>query len=101
MWCKLSLALTIAGVTALCCAGALSAAEMRVTLLGTGTPTPRLSSFSASTLVEAGSERLIFDLGRGSTIRLFQRKIPLSARSRRILSRICIRTTSSACRTCG
>jgi hypothetical protein len=44
---------------------------------------------------------LIFDLGRGSTIRLFQRKIPLSARSRRILSRICIRTTSSACRTCG
>jgi ribonuclease Z len=79
MWCRLSLALTIAGVTALCCAGALSAAEMRVTLLGTGTPTPRLSSFSASTLVEAGSERLIFDLGRGSTIRLFQRKIPLGS----------------------
>ena len=79
MWCKLSLALTIAGVTALCCAGALSAAEMRVTLLGTGTPTPRLGSFSASTLVEAGSERLIFDLGRGSTIRLFQKKIPLGS----------------------
>jgi hypothetical protein len=73
MWRKLSLALTIAGVTALCCAGGLSAAEMRVTLLGTGTPTPRLGSFSASTLVEAGSERLIFDLGRGSTIRLFQK----------------------------
>ncbi|PAY04749.1 MBL fold metallo-hydrolase [Bradyrhizobium sp. UFLA03-84] len=52
---------------------------MRVTLLGTGTPTPRLSSFSASTLVEAGSEKLIFDLGRGSTIRLFQKKIPIGA----------------------
>ncbi|MGC2774911.1 MAG: MBL fold metallo-hydrolase [Bradyrhizobium sp.] len=53
------------------------AAEMKVTLLGTGTPTPRLSSFSASTLIEAGPERLLFDLGRGSTIRLFQKNIPL------------------------
>ncbi|WP_246788488.1 MBL fold metallo-hydrolase [Bradyrhizobium sp. CCBAU 53421] len=59
--------------------GMASAAEMRVTLLGTGTPTPRLSSFSASTLVEAGPEKLIFDLGRGSTIRLFQKKIPIGA----------------------
>jgi ribonuclease Z len=56
-----------------------NAAEMRVTLLGTGTPTPRIGNFSASTLVEAGSERLIFDLGRGSTIRLFQKKIPLGS----------------------
>ncbi|KWV51463.1 ribonuclease Z [Bradyrhizobium macuxiense] len=55
------------------------AAEMRVTLLGTGTPTPRLSAFSASTLVEAGPEKLIFDFGRGSTIRLFQKKIPIGA----------------------
>ncbi|MBR0896060.1 MBL fold metallo-hydrolase [Bradyrhizobium tropiciagri] len=52
---------------------------MRVTLLGTGTPTPRLSSFSAATLVEAGPEKLIFDFGRGSTIRLFQKKIPIGA----------------------
>src|SRR5882757_9338276 len=65
-------------VAAFACSG-VTAAEMRVTLLGTGTPTPRLSSFSASTLVEAGSERLIFDLGRGSTIRLFQKKIPLGS----------------------
>jgi ribonuclease Z len=56
-----------------------SAAEMRVTLLGTGTPTPRIGNFSASTLVEAGPERLVFDLGRGSTIRLFQKKIPLGS----------------------
>ncbi|MGJ4945439.1 MBL fold metallo-hydrolase [Bradyrhizobium sp. HKCCYLS1011] len=56
-----------------------NAADLKVTLLGTGTPTPRLSSFSASTLVEAGPERLIFDLGRGSTIRLYQKKIPLGS----------------------
>ncbi|MGJ5087799.1 MBL fold metallo-hydrolase [Bradyrhizobium sp. HKCCYLRH1065] len=56
-----------------------AAAEMKVTLLGTGTPTPRLSSFSASTLIEAGPERLLFDLGRGSTIRLFQKSIPLGS----------------------
>jgi ribonuclease Z len=60
-------------------AGEVVAAEIKVTLLGTGTPTPRLGSFSASTLVEAGPERLIFDLGRGSTIRLFQKKIPLGS----------------------
>ena len=59
--------------------GAGEAAEMKVTLLGTGTPTPRLSSFSASTLIEAGAERLIFDFGRGSSIRLFQRNIPLGS----------------------
>ncbi|MGY3690936.1 phosphoribosyl 1,2-cyclic phosphodiesterase [Bradyrhizobium sp. USDA 3240] len=45
--------------------GMARAAEMRVTLLGTGTPTPRLSSFSAATLVEAGPEKLIFDFGPG------------------------------------
>ncbi|WP_420964730.1 MBL fold metallo-hydrolase [Bradyrhizobium sp. B120] len=59
--------------------GMARAAEMRVTLLGTGTPTPRLSSFSAATLVEAGPEKLMFDFGRGSTIRLFQKKIPIGA----------------------
>ncbi|WJR75978.1 MBL fold metallo-hydrolase [Bradyrhizobium sp. NP1] len=67
----------LALLAALACATQGRAAEMRVTLLGTGTPTPRLSSFSAATLVEAGSERLVFDLGRGATIRLFQKKIPL------------------------
>jgi len=59
--------------------GMARAAELRVTLLGTGTPTPRLSSFSAATLVEAGPEKLMFDFGRGSTIRLFQKKIPIGA----------------------
>jgi ribonuclease Z len=53
--------------------------EMRVTLLGTGTPTPRICCFSASTLVEAGQEKLLFDVGRGSTIRLFQKRVPLGS----------------------
>ena len=42
-------------------------------------PTPRPTSFSASTLVEAGNERLLFDLGRGSTMQLYKLKIPLGA----------------------
>ncbi len=73
---KLCLALVAA---VLACSRPASAAELRVTLLGTGTPTPRLSSFSAATLVEAGPEKLVFDLGRGATIRLFQKKIPIGA----------------------
>lgn len=59
--------------------GTASAEPLKVTLLGTGTPTPRLSAFSASTLVEAGGQKLLFDLGRGSTMRLFQKRIPLGA----------------------
>ncbi len=73
------LKLNLAVAAAVLWATAAPAAELRVTLLGTGTPTPRLGSFSASTLVEAGPERLLFDLGRGSTIRLFQKKIPLGS----------------------
>jgi ribonuclease Z len=51
--------------------------DFRVTLLGTGTPIPRPNRFGPSTLVEAGSEKLVFDCGRGCTIRLFQKHIPL------------------------
>jgi ribonuclease Z len=64
------------------------AAEMKVTLLGTGTPTPRLSSFSASMLIEAGDQRLVFDLGRGVTIRLFQKQIPLGSISAHFLTHL-------------
>jgi ribonuclease Z len=73
---RFNLGLVLSIAVAISCA---EAAEMKVTLLGTGTPTPRPGSFSASTLVEAGPERLIFDLGRGSSIRLFQKKIPLGS----------------------
>ncbi|MBK5187557.1 MAG: MBL fold metallo-hydrolase [Gemmatimonadaceae bacterium] len=46
--------------------------EIRVTLLGTGTPRPLMDRFGPSTLVEAGDEKLIFDVGRGAMQRLFQ-----------------------------
>ena len=53
------------------------AESMRVTLLGTGTPNPHPERFGPSTLVEAGSQRLLFDAGRGVTIRLNQLGIPM------------------------
>jgi ribonuclease Z len=53
--------------------------DFRVTLLGTSTPNPLPDRFGPSTLVEAGSEKLVFDCGRGCTIRLWQLKIPLGA----------------------
>jgi ribonuclease Z len=46
--------------------------EIRVTLLGTGTPRPLMDRFGPSILVEAGNEKLIFDVGRGAMQRLFQ-----------------------------
>ena len=51
--------------------------EITVTLLGTGTPTPNPARFGPATLVEAGGLRLLFDAGRGCTIRLGQLKVPL------------------------
>ncbi|MBR0960627.1 MBL fold metallo-hydrolase [Bradyrhizobium japonicum] len=68
-----------AGLVLLAFTTVVCAEPMKVTLLGTGVPTPRPTSFSASTLVEAGSERLLFDLGRGATIQLYKLKIPLGA----------------------
>ncbi len=46
--------------------------DFKVTLLGTGYPTPRIDRFGPSTLVEAGGQRLLFDCGRGTMQRLFQ-----------------------------
>ena len=51
--------------------------DIRVTLLGTGTPVPIPDRFGPSTLVEAGTDKLLFDCGRGCTIRLSQKNIPL------------------------
>lgn len=49
----------------------------RVTLLGTGAPDPSADRFSASTLIEAGKQKVLIDAGRGATIRLSQLRIPL------------------------
>ena len=51
--------------------------DFRVTLLGTGVPTPRPDRFGPSTLIEAGDQKLLIDAGRGATIRLFQLGVPL------------------------
>ena len=59
-------------------ANAAEAKLFRVTLLGTGTPEPDPDRFSASTLIEAGDQKILIDVGRGATIRLNQLHIPLS-----------------------
>jgi ribonuclease Z len=51
--------------------------DFRVTLLGTGVPTPRPDRFGPSTLIEAGDQKLLIDAGRGATIRLFQIGVPI------------------------
>lgn len=47
---------------------------LRVTLLGTGSP--QMYRSGPSILVDAGSERMMFDCGRGAAQQLFQLKIP-------------------------
>ena len=75
---------TLAVIGAFClifsvAAPALSADDFLVTLLGTGMPVPSPDRFGNSTLIEAGGQRLIFDMGRGVTIRLWQKQIPLGS----------------------
>jgi ribonuclease Z len=50
--------------------------EIAVTLLGTGTPSPDPDRFGPATLVEASGLALLFDSGRGATVRLNQLNIP-------------------------
>jgi ribonuclease Z len=55
------------------------AKDIRVTLLGTGTPILNINRFGMSTLVEANGQTLLFDVGRGASIRLRQAGVPLRA----------------------
>jgi len=62
------------------CLSAVSYSQaLKVTLLGTGNPRPTIERFGPSILVEAGKETLLFDCGRGATIRLSQSGIPFSS----------------------
>jgi ribonuclease Z len=54
---------------------AANGADFRVTLLGTGSPAPVMNRFGPGTLIQAGSEVLVFDAGRGVTQRLLQSKL--------------------------
>src|SRR5689334_2363960 len=57
---------------------AAPAQVFRVTLLGTGSPEPRMDRFGPSILVEAGEKKLLFDCGRGAAQRIGQRGIPFT-----------------------
>lgn len=70
-------------------AQAASADNLKIVLLGTGVGPPvNLQQFGASTLVEAGSVRLLFDCGRGTTIRLAQAGIPTGSIHRVFLTHL-------------
>ncbi len=55
------------------------AQDLKVTLLGTGSPIPVMERFGPSTLVEAGPEKVLIDCGRGASLRLWQLHVPLGA----------------------
>src|SRR4051794_4420861 len=65
-----------------------AADELKVMLLGTGSPVPSPNRFSQSTLVEAGSQKLVFDMGRGVSIRLAQLDISLGSVSAHFITHL-------------
>lgn len=72
-----SLLLSVAMLAVNTSSYAANEGEMKVTLLGTGTPIININRFGMSTLVEAGKHSLLFDAGRGAVIRLHQIQKPL------------------------
>ena len=72
MFAKIIMAAIVVLTTSL---GAAAQETFRVTLLGTGRPTPTPNRFGPSTLVEVGSQKLLFDAGRGVPIRLAQIRV--------------------------
>jgi ribonuclease Z len=68
---------------------AFAQGELKVILLGTGVGPPiNLQQFGAGILVEAGDTRLLFDCGRGVTIRLKQMEVPHGSISRLFLTHL-------------
>ena len=75
---NLQRAAVIAGIALLAATPVNTQAQaFKVTLLGTGSPRPLVQRFGPSLLVEAGSEKLLVDCGRGAPQRLWQLNIPL------------------------
>lgn len=77
--CRRRIGAFVAGLVVLVASSTAAAQDFKVTLLGTGSPFPLVERFGMSTLVEAGREKLLFDVGRGSTIRLWQAHVPLGS----------------------
>ena len=71
-------ALLCLGLAAPAAAQKAGSNEIIVTLLGTGSPTIMENRTGPSTLVQAGSQTLVFDAGRGSLQRLMQTGSDLS-----------------------
>jgi ribonuclease Z len=68
---------------------AQSSDSIKVVLLGSGAGPPvNLQQYGASTLVEAGGERFLFDCGRGATLRLAQAGVPIGSISRLFLTHL-------------
>ena len=59
---------------------------LRVILLGTGIPNPDINAFGTATIIEAGSQLVLLDCGRGTVIRMAQLGIPLGAVDKVFLS---------------
>ena len=59
---------------------------LKISLLGTGIPNPDINAFGTSTLIEAGSEKVLIDCGRGTVIRMAQMGFPLGHIDTLILS---------------
>ncbi|MDQ2777838.1 MAG: MBL fold metallo-hydrolase [Acidobacteriota bacterium] len=53
------------------------AQDLKVILLGTGSPIPIINRFGPSTLIEAGGQKLLIDCGCGASLRLWQLHVPL------------------------
>ena len=78
---RLSTRATVVAFAIGCLASTAASAQtqtLKVTLLGTGSPRPLLTRFGPSVLIEAGSDKLLIDCGRGATQRLWQLNMPLS-----------------------
>jgi len=73
-------ALALAGMTAQSAPAAeeRDASDLRVHLLGTGSPLPETFRFGPSTLIEAGGKKYLFDAGRGVIQRLYTLGIPFN-----------------------
>jgi ribonuclease Z len=62
---------------------------LRIVLLGTGIGPPvTLDQYGPSTLVEVGDARLLFDVGRGASLRLAQVGVPIQSVSRLFLTHL-------------
>ncbi len=67
---KLQIVITLLATVLVLDSATIQAQSIQVTLLGTGTPLPDIDRMGSATLVEAGQEKLLIDVGRGTTIRL-------------------------------